>query len=403
MDNIRNQFPILNRKINDHDLIYFDNAATTQKPQAVLDAIIDYYSNHNANIHRGVHTLAEESTQMWVDAHSTVAEFIGADSFEEIVFIKNATEGLNLVANTFCKQFVGPDDIVVLTDLEHHSNIVPWQLVGVKIEWIPVLPDFSLDVEYMEFLVRKYKEKIKLVSISHVSNVLGHLNEIEEITKLAKSVGAKVLLDASQSITHMQVDVKKLNCDFLVFSSHKFYGPTGIGVLYIRKEIGEELEPWMGGGEMISKVWRTGADWNTLPWKFEAGTQNLVGGIALAESINWFEREVGYNRLEIHEGKLVDVAMEGLNEIKNVSILGKSDSKEHLGLISFRISNMHPHDIASLMDESGIAIRAGYHCAEPLHERYGGDPSARVSFAIYNTVDEVRTFISVLKKIVKQF
>ncbi|WKZ31478.1 MAG: SufS family cysteine desulfurase [Candidatus Dojkabacteria bacterium] len=402
-ESLRKQFPILSRDINGHQLVYLDNAATTQKPKKVLEAMNDFYKEHNANIHRGIHTLAAEATNLWLDAHKRAATFINAQSEEEIIFTRNATEGINLIANTVGKQIVEEGGVIAISEMEHHSNIVPWQLIGARIEWIPMLPDFTIDLEYLNFLTKKYKEQLKLISIVHISNVLGCKNDVAKVTEMAKKYCTAVLVDAAQSVQHVKVDVQQIGCDFLVFSGHKLYGPTGTGVLYMKKEWGEKLEPWMGGGEMISSVKKTGATWNDLPWKFEAGTPNIAGGVGLDAAISWFSDQFEYDSLHNHESKLVKTAMLGMKGIKSLKIFGSEDPEQHYGVVAFSIDGIHPHDIAGALDERGIAIRAGYHCAEPLHERYGFGPTARISVAPYNSLDEIRYFIDSLKEVVGQF
>lgn len=402
-ESLRKQFPILNRDINGHKLVYLDNAATTQKPAQVLDSITNYYKNHNANIHRGVHTLAAEATNLWIDAHKTVANFINAESEQEIVFTRNTTEGINFVANTLGSQILQEGGVVAISEMEHHSNIVPWQMLGVRIEWIPLLPDYTLDTEYLNFLTKKYKEQLKLISLTHISNVLGSMNDVARVVDMAEKYGTAVLVDAAQSVQHVKVDVQKIGCDFLVFSGHKLFAPTGTGVLYMKKKWGEKLDPWMGGGEMISSVKKTGAEWNELPWKFEAGTPNIEGGVGLGAAINWFGKQFLYETLHTHESKLLKTAMLGMRGVKGLKIFGSEDPEKHYGVIAFTIDGIHPHDVAGALDERGIAIRAGFHCAEPLHERFGIGPTARLSVAPYNTLDEIRYFIDSLKEVVEQF
>jgi cysteine desulfurase/selenocysteine lyase len=337
---------------------------------------------------------------MWIEAHETIASFINAKSYREIVMVRNATEGINLVAKTFGSQFVEEGDVIAISEMEHHSNIVPWQLLGAKIEWIPVLNDYTLDLEYVDYLVRKYREKLKLVSVVHVSNVLGVENSVKQLKGIVKQYGTKLMLDVAQSIQHQKVDVADLGCDFLVFSGHKLFGPTGSGAVYIDQEVAEQLEPWMGGGEMISSVSKTKSEWNALPWKFEAGTPNIVGGVGLAAAIRWFVKSFDYNLLQKHEKQLLDTALAGLKSIPKVEIVGPTSSENRKGLIAFTVGGVHPHDIAGGLDEKGIAIRAGYHCAEPLHKKLGIGPTARVSFAPYNTLDEVRYFLNSLKQVI---
>jgi cysteine desulfurase/selenocysteine lyase len=404
---MKEQFPILRREINGNKLVYLDNAATTQKPQTVIDAIVDFYTNHNANIHRGVHTLAEESTKMWLDTHRLVASFINARSYEEIVFVRNSTEALNLVVNTFGRQKMNKGDVVAITEMEHHSNIVSWQLLvkdkGIKIEWIPVDKNGELELDYLEFLAKKYDEKLKIVSVVHQSNVLDAKIDFKEIKKITDKVGAVTLLDVAQSIPHSRIDVRELDCDFLVFSGHKIYGPTGSGVLYGKKSLLEALNPFMGGGEMIKNVSKNKSELNDLPWKFEAGTPNLAGGIGLGAALSWFDENIDRVDYEETLADLMSCALSGLKKLPGVSIIGPTNIKERNSLIAFEIDGIHPHDVASLLDERGIAIRAGYHCAQPLHDVLGIGPTCRVSFACYNTVEEVEYFIDSLEQVIDTF
>jgi cysteine desulfurase/selenocysteine lyase len=407
MENLREQFPILEREVNGKPLIYFDNAATSQKPTEVIDAISDYYLKTNANVHRGVHTLATESTNAYVEAHRTVGEFINAD-MEEIFFTRSSTEGLNFIANVMAENVLEDGDVVVISEMEHHSNIVPWQLIDkqvpIKIEWIPILEGtYQLDMEYLEFLVRKYRERIKVISLVHLSNVLGVRNDIEKVVEVAKSVEALTVVDGAQSIIHSKVDVKDMDIDFLVFSGHKMFGPTGIGVVYGRKELLEQYEPWQGGGEMVESVAKARAEWAETPWKFEAGTPNIAGAVGLDAAIKWIDKNYPLGQIKDYERKLMSEAIKGLKNINPVKIFGPEDPNQRDGSLSFTVPGVHPHDIASLLDEKGIAIRAGYHCAEPLHKKFDVGPSARVSFAGYNTIDEVRIFIDALRESVRSF
>ena len=402
IEKIREQFPILKKEVNNKPLVYLDNAATTQKPLVMLDEIQKYYKETNANVHRGIHTLSHESTKAWEGTHEKIAEFLNAENAEEIIFTKNATESLNLVANTYGRQFLNEGDVIVISEMEHHSNIVPWQQLAkekkLKLEWIPVLDNFKLDLNYLDYLLRKYKERLKILSIVHVSNVLGTVNDIPLLAKKIHSVGGVLCLDASQSVPHMEVDVQKLDCDFLVFSGHKIYGPMGIGVLYGKKELLEKMNPWITGGDMVNKVSKNGARWADIPEKFEAGTPNVAGAIGLVASINWLKK---YNWKEIleREKELTQIVLSGISTIYDLEVLGSLSTKERVGVISFKIKDMHPHDIATLLDERGIAVRTGFHCCEPLHERFNFGPSTRVSFGIYNTQEEARYFVNSFKAI----
>lgn len=404
---MREQFPIFNRKINGKDLIYLDNAATTQKPQAVIDAITDFYSQSNANIHRGIHTLSTEATRMWEDAHQVVADFLGAKSMEEIIFVRNATEGLNLVANMLIEQVLEDGDIVVISEMEHHSNIVPWKLgqkrKKFRLEWIPVKSDYTLDVDWLDDLIKLEGEKVKVVSLVHISNVLGVQNPVRELFKKAKSVGAYTILDSAQSAAHMSLNVKNLGADFLVFSGHKVYGPTGSGVLYGKKKLLEKFEPWMGGGEMIKSVSRDEIVWNDLPWKFEAGTPNIAGGVGLAAALRWLNKNVTSEARGGGTDALCELFIEGLKEKGKVSIIGPEQVIAGRSVVAFTMDGIHPHDSVSLLDEKGIALRGGYHCAEPLHRSIGCGPTVRASFALYNTEDEVAQLLDEIGDIFKLF
>ncbi len=405
-EKIREQFPILSREINGKPLIYFDNAATTQKPQVVIDAMNEYYKTSNANVHRSLHTLAAESTKLWEQAHKEVADFLNAESDKEIIFTGNATQGLNFVANTYGRQYLKEGDVVVISELEHHSNILPWLQLAkekkIKVEWLPVLEDYTLDINYLDYLKLKYKSRLKILSISHVSNVLGMVNDVKKLAKKIHSVGGVLCVDVAQSVAHMPVDVKDLDCDFLCFSGHKMYGPMGIGVVYGKKEILQKLEPWITGGNIVTKVWKNGAHWAELPQKFEAGTANVVEAVGLMEAINWLKNYSWEDRRE-HEEKLTSMAIAGLSTICDLEFLGTKSLEDRIGVISFQLKDIHPHDIASLLDERGVAIRAGYHCAEPLHTKFDFGPSARISIGIYNTQDEVKVFTDAVKNISNNF
>jgi cysteine desulfurase/selenocysteine lyase len=397
---IRKDFPILKIKIHGKKLIYLDSAATAQRPACVINAISDYYKTYNSNIHRGIHKLAEESTLAYERAHEKVARFIDAESKEEIVFTRNATEAINLVAHTIARKRLLLGDEILLTQMEHHANLVPWQQVaketGAKLKFVKITKDGRLDVDDFK---RQLSDKVKFVSISHVSNVLGTVNPVEELTKLAHGVGALVLVDAAQSVPHMAVDVKKIDADFVAFSGHKMLGPTGIGVLYGKKALLEQMEPLLFGGDMVSEVRFDSAKWNELPWKFEAGTPNIAGAIGLAAAIDYLER-LGIANVAKHTKELTNYALTKLRKVGNVDIYGP---KNRMGVISFNVKGIHPHDLATLLDREGIAIRAGHHCAMPLHGVLGIPASARVSFYLYNTKEDVDKFIKTLLKVKKFF
>ncbi len=406
IEGIRKEFPILKKEINEKPLIYFDNAATTQKPQSVLDAMTKYYTDSNANVHRSLHTLAGQSTMLWENAHVKVAKFLNAKSEKEVFFTKNATESLNFVANTYGRQYLKEGDVVAISEMEHHSNILPWLQLSkekkIKLEWIPVLENFQLDMSYLDYLLLKYKSKLKILSVSHVSNVLGFINNVEELAKKIHSVGGVLCVDAAQSVAHLPVDVRKIDCDFLCFSGHKMYGPMGIGVVYGKEEILEKLNPWIVGGNMVTRVWKNGAEWSGLPERFEAGTANVADAVGLAEAIAWLEKYPWKERME-HEKSLLSLALAGLLTICDIEFLGSKTVENRIGVVSFSLKNIHPHDIASLLDERGIAIRAGFHCAEPIHKKFEFQSSARISFGIYNTQEEVKEFVSAIKSISNNF
>jgi len=398
IESVRNDFPILRRKVHkDKALVYLDNAATTQKPIQVIDAISNYYLNYNSNIHRAVHELAEEATAAYESTRDKVARFINAKNREEIVFVRGTTEAINLVAYTWGRQNVGKDDIIVTTEYEHHSNIVPWQLLakekGAKLEYIGVDDNGELIVDQLD----KYLEtgRVKLVTFSQMSNVLGTITNSEEIIKRCKAKGVRVLVDGAQSVPHMKVDLQKLDCDFFAFSAHKMLGPTGVGVLWARKELLEGMVPFNGGGDMIREVHKYETSWNDLPYKFEAGTPNIADVIGFGAAIDYLER-IGMDKIREHEIDLTRYALDKLSQIKGMKIYGPMDAAKRGGVISFNLGDIHPHDLATIIDEDGIAIRSGHHCAQVLMERLDVSATSRASFYIYNTKDEVDAFVKSL-------
>ncbi len=401
IEKIRNDFPILNRVINGYPVIYFDNAATTQRPKQVIDAVKNFYENTNANIHRAVHTLSYEATIAYEEAHKKIAKFINANSWREIIFTRNATEAINLVAYAWGLQHLQKDDEVIVTLMEHHSNIVPWQWLRkfkeIKLKFVDITDDGYLKIEEFEKLITP---RTKLVAVVHASNVLGTINPAKEITQIAKSKGCYVLIDGAQSTPHIKVDVQDIRCDFFVASGHKMLGPTGIGFLYSRREILEEMNPFLYGGDMISTVTTEDATWNELPWKFEAGTPNIAGGIGLGVAVDYLQ-EVGMDKVFEHEKELLNYAFEKMNEIPDIEIYGPRENR--LGVISFNIRDIHPHDIAGVLDQHGIAVRSGNHCTQPLLARLGVENTVRASFYIYNTFEEIDRFVDALKKAVKIF
>jgi cysteine desulfurase/selenocysteine lyase len=403
---IRKDFPILKRKINNHPLIYFDNAATTQKPRQVVDAIEDFYENHNANVHRAVHTLSHEATELYESAHEEVANFINAKGMEETIFVRGTTEAINLVAYAWGLRNLKKDDEVVLSLMEHHSNIVPWEIIskikGYKIKYIEVNRDGTLNYDSFEKVVSK---KTKMVCLCHVSNVTGTINDVKRVARTAHEHGALMLVDGAQSVPHMPVNVKDLDADFLAFSGHKMLGPTGIGVLYGKREVLEELEPFHGGGEMIREVSfdkrtkRCSITWNVLPWKFEAGTPNVGGAVGLMEAVRYLKR-IGMDNVKVHEEKLTEYALPRMqNCCKKLKVYGTKDTSAKCGIIPFGVDSLSSHDVALFLDNYGIMIRSGFHCAQPLHEIFKLSSSARASFYIYNTREEIDSFTEVLKEI----
>jgi cysteine desulfurase/selenocysteine lyase len=401
INKIRADFPILAREVYGRPLVYFDNAATSQKPQCVMDKITEMYTTVNSNVHRGVHYLSQAATDEHEAARKTVQRFINANIPEEIVFTRGATESINLVASSFCRSFCKEGDEILITAMEHHSNIVPWQIQadirGLKIKVIPINNDGELIMEEFEKLI---SPRTKLIAATHISNVLGTINPIDEIIRIAHSHNIPVLIDAAQSVQHAKVDVQKIDCDFLVFSSHKIYGPTGVGVLYGKEEWLNALPPYQGGGEMIESVSFEKTTFNKLPFKFEAGTPDFVGTAALATALNYIN-SIGLDNIAHHEDELLKYATEKMLQIPGMRIIGTA--KEKCSVISFLVDDIHPYDIGTLLDKMGIAIRTGHHCAEPLMKELGIDGTARVSFAFYNTKEEVDLFIAGLKRIVSMF
>ena len=396
-------FPILNRKINEKKLIYFDNAATSQKPKVVIDALSNFYSNTNANIHRGVHTLSMESTYLYDEAKDKIAEFINAPNSNSIIFTRGTTESLNLIADSWGQSNLKEPDNIVITELEHHSNIVPWQELikktKSKLKYIPINSDGTLNLSNINNIITK---NTKLVSMTHVSNGIGTINNIKEIIKIAKSVGAITIIDAAQSAPHMPLDVADLDCDFLTFSGHKMLAPTGIGVLYGKKEILEEMPPYQKGGDMILEVTFDKSTWNEIPFKFEAGTPNIAGAIGLSAAAKYL-MEIGMQNIREHEIEITKYAYNNLMNINGIEILGPENIDIRAGLISFNIPDIHPHDLGTFLDSKGIAIRTGHHCAMPLIKKLGSHSSARASFYIYNTNQEIDKFTTEINNSIKYF
>jgi len=400
IEKLRKDFPILDVKVHGKPLVYLDNAATSQKPKQVIDAVKNYYESYNANIHRSIHKLGEEATAAYEAAHKKAAGFINAD-FEEIVFTKNTTESINLLAYSLTNNLKAGDEIVI-SQMEHHSNFVPWQQLAIrnnlKLKFIKINKEGLLDEESIKENITK---KTKIISLVHVSNVLGTINDVGEIGKIAHENDAFFIVDGAQSVPHMPVDVKKLDCDFLAFSGHKMLGPTGIGVLYGKKNLLENMQPFLYGGEMIKEVKFENTKFNELPWKFEAGTMNIAQAIGLGAAIDYLDKN-GMKNIENHEKKLVKYAYERLSEIKEIEIYGP-DAEKRSGLVAFNVKGVHAHDTAQILDGEGIAIRAGHHCAMPLHSVLGIVASARASFYLYNTQEEVDKLVEGIKKVIKVF
>jgi cysteine desulfurase/selenocysteine lyase len=396
VDEIRTDFPILSTAVNGKHLIYADNAATTQKPQCVIERISNYYANENANIHRGVHSLSEEATEAFEGSRNSIRKFINARSVSEIIFTRGTTEAINLVAQSYARPKLDTQSEILISGLEHHSNIVPWQMVcdqvGAKLVVAPVNDSGEILMEEFKNLL---SEKTKMVAVGHISNALGTINQVREITVQAHNVGAAVLLDGAQAIIHDQVDVLELGCDFYAFSGHKALGPTGIGVLYGKEALLESMPPWQGGGDMIKTVSFEKTVYNDLPYKFEAGTPNIVGGIGLGTALEYFGC-LDLQKVLAHENKLLRRATERAKLISNLTILGTAANKA--SVLSFNIKGVHPHDLGTLLDHQGIAIRTGHHCAMPVMQRLGVQGTARVSFAFYNTVEEVDSIFDAIEK-----
>jgi len=394
---IRKDFPILGRKIRDKPLVYFDNAATTQKPLSVIDAIRDYYMNYNSNIHRAVHQMAEEATHAYETTRQKVARFINSRSTDEIIFTRNATEAINLVSHAWGQDNIRRDDRIVITELEHHSNIVPWQVLcnqtRASLDYIEVDDGGCLDMDSYEKTLRN--RKTRLISISEVSNVLGTIVPIREIVKKAHAKDIPVLVDAAQSVPHMPVDVQATDCDFMVFSAHKMLGPTGVGILYVKKEILEELQPFISGGDMIKAVHKYETVYNDLPYKFEAGTPNIADVIGFGAAMDYLNR-LGMDKVRDHEIELTKYAMDAMKDIRGMTLYGPLDAKNKGGVISFNLGDIHPHDLATILNDHGIAIRSGHHCAQVLMEKFDLSATSRASFYIYNTIEEVDKFINAL-------
>ena len=405
---MREDFPIFKRKVRGKELIYFDSASTTQKPKQVLAALDLYYKNFNSNGHRGLHFLSQRSTEIFEGTREKVKWFINAESAKEIIFVRGTTEAINLAAATFGKKFVKRGDEILISEMEHHSNIVPWQIVaqerGAKLKIIPITDNGELEIEKLKNLLT---EKTKILSLTHVSNVLGTINPIKKIIKLARKKGVPVLIDGAQAVAHLKVDVQDLDCDFYAFSGHKMYGPTGIGVLYGKRELLEKLPPYQGGGEMIKRVSFEKTTYNDLPWKFEAGTPDIAGVVGLGAAVDYL-KDVGLEKIQRHEKELLEYGQKVIDSIAGVRVIGQA--KDKTGVISFVFNPstssgqaIHPHDIGTFLDREGIAIRTGHHCCQPLMERLGLAATCRVSFGIYNEKQEIDKLKIALQKAKKFF
>lgn len=395
---LRNDFPIFKKKINGKELVYLDNASTTQKPYSVINSITDFYSNYNSNIHRAVYQLAEEATTLYEQSREKIANFINVRP-EEIVFTRNTTESINLIAHSWARTNLKEDDGVAITELEHHSNIVPWQIlsqeIGTRLEYVGIDENGFLDLEYLIELISS--KKVRLVSLSHMSNVLGTIVPIERIIKIAHENDIPVLVDGAQSVPHMPVDVKNMDCDFLVFSAHKMLGPTGVGVLYAKKGVLEKMRPFMGGGDMIKEVFKFHTNYNEVPYKFEAGTPNIADVVGFGAAIDYLEK-IGMENIRKHEIDLTEYALESILSINHLTVYGPKDPNYRGGVISFNIADIHPHDLATIMNDHGIAIRSGHHCAQVLMQRLDVPATSRASFYIYNTKEEIDKFVNAIKE-----
>ena len=395
---LRNDFPIFKKKINGNELVYFDNASTTQKPYSVIESISEFYSNYNSNIHRAVYQLAEEATNMYEQTRQKIANFINVRP-EEIIFTRNTTESINLIAHSWARTNLKKDDVIVISEIEHHSNIVPWQIlcqeIGTRLEYVGIDENGFLDLEYMIELISS--RKVKLVSLSHMSNVLGTIVPIERIIKIAHEHNIPVLVDGAQSVPHMPINVKKMDCDFLVFSAHKMLGPTGVGILYAKKEYLDKMNPFMSGGDMIKEVFKFHTNYNDVPYKFEAGTPNIADVVGFSAAIEYLEK-IGMENIRKHEIYLTEYVLESMSSLDYITVYGPRDTKYRGGVISFNVADIHPHDLATIMNDHGIAIRSGHHCAQVLMQRLDVPATSRASFYIYNTKEEIDKFVNAIKE-----
>jgi cysteine desulfurase / selenocysteine lyase len=400
---IRKDFPILERKVHGVPLVYLDNAATSQKPRQVIDALVYYYENYNANIHRAVHTLGEEATAAYEGAREKVRAFINAPSTESVIFTRNTTEAINLVAYSWGRANISEGDEILLTQMEHHSNLIPWQQLakekGATVRYVPVTPQGTLELNGLENL---FDARTKMMALPHVSNSLGTINPVEKIAGEARRRGVMLLIDGAQGAPHLPLDVQAIGADFYAFSSHKMLGPTGVGVLYGRRELLEEMEPFLGGGEMIRKVTFEGATWNDLPWKFEAGTPNIADVIAFGAAIDYLS-DLGMDNVRQHEAEITAYALDRMASIPDIILYGPPDAAQRGGVVSFNFPDLHSHDIGTVLDTHGVAIRSGHHCTQPLMRCLGISGTARASFYVYNTPQEVDALVDAVKAAVAFF
>ena len=398
---IKSDFPTLNQKINGNDLVYLDNAATTQKPKSVINSVNEYYKKTNSNIHRGVHTLSQEATEKYENARMKIAKFINSTTEKEIIFVRGATEAINLVANSYVRPLLQPNDQIIITEMEHHANIVPWQIVCKEKEAeLKILPMNSKGELIVDELEKIITNKTKFMAINHVSNSLGTINDVRKIVEIAHKHNIRILIDGAQAVQHIPIDVKEIDADFYCFSGHKIYAPTGIGVLYGKKKLLDEMPPYQGGGDMIKSVTFEKTIYNDVPNKFEAGTPNISGVNGLGTAIDYIQ-DIGIDNIAKHESDLLNYATEKIKEIKGVKIIG--NAKDKASVLSFTMENIHPHDIGTIMDSHGVAIRAGNHCTQPVMDFYSIPATARASFAIYNDKTDVDKLISSVKKTMEVF
>ncbi|HOA25276.1 MAG: cysteine desulfurase [Aggregatilineales bacterium] len=401
---VRADFPVLARELRPGiSLVYLDSAATSQKPEIVIETMNEYYRRYNANVHRGVHQLSEEATAAYESARKRIASFINASTPREVIFTRNTSEGINLLAQAWGRSTLKPGDVVISTQMEHHSNIVPWQILaeqtGIEVRWVPITDDGYLDMEAYHNML---DERVKLVTFAHMSNVLGTIQPVREMTAAAHAVGALVHVDGAQGVPHLPVDVQALGVDFYTFSGHKMLGPTGIGVLWGRLDLLDRMPPWMGGGDMIKRVTLEGSAWNDLPYKFEAGTPSIAEAIGLGAAIDYLEG-IGMETIHAHEQAITAYALERLAEVPGLHVLGPTNPAEKGGVAAMILDGIHPHDVAQILDHEGVAVRAGHHCAQPVHQRYQVVASTRASFYLYTTFEEIDRLIEGLYKVKEMF